>query len=79
VTRRGGKERAISRADCRSGNLAAQDIELVTEDHQLDVLDVGAASAAHEQAEQRADCEVSEGEEHGPDPPKLRPERSRPE
>jgi hypothetical protein len=79
VTRRGGKERAFSRADCRSGNLAAQDIELVTEDHQFDVLDVRAASAACDQAEQRADGEVSEGEEHGADPPKLRPERSRPD
>jgi hypothetical protein len=44
----GGREqRTISRLERRPANLTAQDIELVAEDHQLDVLDICATTAAN--------------------------------
>ena len=69
VTRSGSEERAISRLERGPGNLPAQDIELVTEDHQLEVLQVRAAWAADEQAEQSPNSEIGEGEEHAADTP----------
>lgn len=61
-----GQERAINPAERRPRNLAAQDLKLMPQHHQLDVLDVRAASTAHKQAEQRTESEVGEGEEHEP-------------
>jgi hypothetical protein len=77
VTRGGSKERAISGPECRAANLSAQDIELVTEDHRLEVLQVRAVSAADEQAEQNPNSETGEGEEHAADSPTTS-EKARP-
>ncbi len=54
----GSEEGSISRQQRWPADLTAQDLQLVMEDHQLNVLDVGAASAADEQAEQRPKSEV---------------------
>lgn len=53
MRRRGSEKRAINRPESRAVDLAAQETELVTQDHELDVLDVGTAPAADEQAQQR--------------------------
>jgi hypothetical protein len=44
---------------------AAQDLELVTKDEQLDVLDVQTAATANERAQQRPEREVEKREGHG--------------
>jgi hypothetical protein len=53
VARRRRKQCAISRAKLRPRHLAAQDLELVTKDEQLDVLDVQATTTPNERAQQR--------------------------
>src|SRR5712691_1349989 len=70
---------AVGRPQRRPADLTAQDLQLVTEDHQLAVLDVGAASAVDEQAEQRPKGELREGEEQGADTPKPAAQGARPE
>ena len=63
----GGREqRTISRLERRPANLTVQDIELVAEDHQLDVLDICATTAANKRAEQSPKSEVEQAEEHAP-------------
>jgi hypothetical protein len=49
----------------RPCHLAAQDLELVTKDEQLDVLDVQTAAAPNERSEQRPEREVEKREGHG--------------
>jgi hypothetical protein len=71
------REHAINSPERRTANPTAQDIELMTEDDQLDVLEVGAASAADEQTEQTSKGQAGEAETHHADPPK--PARGRPE
>lgn len=72
MTRCGSEEGTINNPECRTLDLTAEHIELVTQDHQLDVFDVRTAPAADEQAEQSPESEVGEREEHAADPPKLR-------
>jgi hypothetical protein len=62
--------RAESRArsaarSCGRATLAAQNIELVAQDQQLDVLDVQATTSPNQCAEQRPEREVEEGQGHG--------------
>ena len=55
----------ISGAKLRPRDLAAQDLELVAQDEQLDVLDVQATATPNERAQQRPEREVEEREGHG--------------
>jgi hypothetical protein len=50
-TRCGSEEGTINNPECRTLDLTAEHIELVTQDHQFDVFDVRTAPAADEQAE----------------------------
>jgi hypothetical protein len=52
----------------RTANLTAQDIELTTEDRQLNVPEVGAASAADEQTEQSSKGQLGNEKHMTPDP-----------
>jgi len=69
----------ISGAKPRPRDLAAQNLELVAERHQLDVFDVRATTAANKQAEQSPNSEVEQREEHATDPRSPHPETTRPE
>ncbi len=76
---RSGEQGAISRPKLRPPNLTTENLELVTDHHQLDVLHIRTATTANKQAEQSPNSEIKEGEEHapilpGPDPTKARPE-----
>jgi hypothetical protein len=55
----------INRAKPWPRDLAAQDLELVAQDEQLDVLDVQTAATANERAQQRPEREIEEREGHG--------------
>ena len=59
----------ISGAKLRPRDLAAQNLELVAQDQQLDVLHVQATTTPNERAEQGPDREVEEGEDHVADRP----------
>ena len=71
---RSGKQGAISRPKLRPPNLTTQNLELVTDHHQLDVLHIRTATTANKQAEQSPNSEIEEGEEHAADPPSPRPQ-----
>jgi hypothetical protein len=77
VTSGGSENRVINSPKRRTANLTAQEIELTTEDRQLDVPEVGAASAADEQTEQSSKGQLGNEKHMTPDPPK--PARGRPE
>jgi hypothetical protein len=49
----GGQQRPVNDPQLRAHDLAAQDLELVAQHQQLDVLDVQAAAATQERAQQR--------------------------
>jgi hypothetical protein len=49
----------------RPRHLATEDLELVTKDEQLDVLDVQPAATANERSQQRPEREVEKREGHG--------------
>jgi hypothetical protein len=66
------EQRAINGPQLWPTDLAAQNLELVPQHHQLDVLHARATTAADEQTKQRSDSEVEEGEEHAADPPSPR-------
>jgi hypothetical protein len=55
----------IDRAKPWPRDLAAQDLELVAQDEQLDVLDVQTAATADERAQQRPEREIQERDCHG--------------
>jgi hypothetical protein len=63
------KQATISRAKLRARHLAAQNLELVAQDQQLDVLDVHAAATPNERAQQRPEREVAKRQGHYADPP----------
>ena len=67
----------ISGAKLRPRHLAAQDVQLVAQDQQLDVLDVQATTTPNQCAEQSPERDVEEGEGHGRDPPNRARERAR--
>jgi hypothetical protein len=73
------EQSAISGPKFRPANVAAQNLELVAEDRQLDVLDIRPTAAADEQAEQSSKSKVEEGNEHAIDPHTARPKTARPE
>jgi hypothetical protein len=55
----------IRGAKLRPRHLAAQDLELVAQDQQLDVLDVQTAATPNERSQQRPGREVEKREGHG--------------
>jgi hypothetical protein len=54
-----------SSAKLRPRDLAAQDLELVAQDQQLDVLDVQTAATPNERSKQRPEREIEKREGHG--------------
>jgi pimeloyl-ACP methyl ester carboxylesterase len=73
VASRRRQERPINHPELRSHDLPAQDLELVPQHQQLDVLDVQAATATYERAEESPHREIEEREGHAPDPPTPAP------
>ena len=65
VAGRRREQGTISGAKLRPRDLAAQNIELVAQDQQLDVLDVQATRTPNQRAEQSPERHVEEGEGHG--------------
>jgi hypothetical protein len=63
------KQATISRAKLRARHLAAQNLELVTQDQQLKVLDLHAAATPNERAQQRPERKVEKRQGHCADPP----------
>jgi hypothetical protein len=76
VAGRRREQRAISGAELRPRHLAAQDLELVTQNEQLDVLDVQATTSPNERSQQGPEREVEKREGHGRILP-TRPRRAR--
>ena len=72
VPGRGRKQRPIRPVEFRPRNLAAQNLELVTQHQQLDILQVQAAATPNKCAKQSPKREVEEGEDHAADPPSPR-------
>jgi hypothetical protein len=64
VAARRREQRAISGAKPRPRDLAAQNLELVAQDQQLDVLHVQATATPNERPKQSPEPEVEEGEGH---------------
>ena len=58
----------IRGAKVRPRHLAAQELELVTKNEQLDVLDAQATATPNERSQQRPEREVEKREGHGADP-----------
>jgi len=58
MTRSRGEQSPISPPKLRSADLSTQHANLVPEHEQLNILDVGAAAATHEQTEESPDREV---------------------
>jgi Nitronate monooxygenase len=65
VAGRRHQQATIRGAKVRPRYLAAQDLELVTKDEQLDVFDIQTAAAPNERSEQRPEREVEKREGHG--------------
>jgi hypothetical protein len=65
VARRRREQGTISGAKPRPRDLAAQDLELVAQDQQLDVLDVQATTTPNECAQKGPEREVEKRERHG--------------
>ena len=65
VAGRPSEQGTIGGAKLRPRDLAAQDLELVTQDQQLDVLDVQTAATPNERSKQRPEREVEKREGHG--------------
>jgi hypothetical protein len=64
MTSRSGEQGPIRGLEPRPPNLAAQNLKLVPQHHQLDVLDIRATATPNEQAEQSPNRQVEKGEEH---------------
>jgi hypothetical protein len=64
VAGRRREQAAISGAKLRPRHLAAQDLELVTQNEQLDVLDVQATTSPNERSQQGPEREVEKREGH---------------
>src|SRR6266545_2555284 len=77
VTSDGRQQGSISCATLRPRNLAAENLELVTQHKQLDVFHLQAAAAPNERTKQSPNSEVDEGEDHAPDPPSPRAKERR--
>jgi hypothetical protein len=58
-------------------DLAAQHLELVAQDQQLEVLDVQPTATSDDRAQQGPEREVGEGEGHIADPPSPRADATR--
>jgi hypothetical protein len=65
VAGRPSEQGMIGGAKLRPRDLAAQDLELVAQDQQLDVLDVQTAATPNERSKQRPEREVEKREGHG--------------
>src|SRR6266511_332485 len=77
VTSDGRQQGSISCATLLPRNLAAENLELVTQHKQLDVFHLQAAAAPNERTKQSPNSEVDEGEDHAPDPPSPRAKERR--
>jgi len=64
----------ISGAKLRPRHLATQNVQLVTQDQQLEVLDIQTTATANERSQQRPQRDVEEREGHITDPPQTRPQ-----
>jgi hypothetical protein len=65
MARRRRQQGTIRGTKLRPRHLAAQDLELVAQDQQLDVLDVQTAATPNERSQQRPGREVEKREGHG--------------
>jgi hypothetical protein len=74
VARRRREQGTIRGAKLRARDLAAQDLQLVAQDHQFDVLNIQAAATANERAQQRPERNVEKRQGHPP----ILPTRPRP-
>jgi hypothetical protein len=75
--RRGCEQSPIRIPELRPGDLAAENLELVSQHEQLDVLDMQAAAATNKRTKQGPEGEVEKGEDHDLDPPSPRPTERR--
>jgi hypothetical protein len=62
----------IDRSKLRTRDLAAQNLELVPQDEQLDVLHAQATATPNQGAKQSPEREIEKGEDHAADPPSPR-------
>jgi hypothetical protein len=67
---RGGEKGSIDWSQARSSDLTAQDGELVTEDDDLQLLELARAEAERGQFQETPENEVAERQWHGQDPPR---------
>jgi hypothetical protein len=72
MTSDGRQQRSISCAKLRPRDLAAENLELVTQHQQLEVFHMQAAAATNQRTEQGPKSEIEEREDHAPDPPSPR-------
>jgi hypothetical protein len=72
VTSDGRQQRSISCAKLRPRDLAAENLELVTQHQQLEVFHMQAAAATNQRTEQGPKSEIEEGEDHVANPPSPR-------
>ena len=63
-TTQGGEQRAVLGLEARSRVLAAQDLELVTQDEDLDLLGIAGAQQEKEQLHHATKRQVDEGPDH---------------
>jgi hypothetical protein len=71
------EQRAIRGTKLRPCHLAAQHLELVAQDQQLEVLDVQPTARSDDRAQQGPESEVEERESHTGDRSSPRPEQAR--
>jgi hypothetical protein len=72
VAGRRREQGTISGAKLRPRHLAAQNVQLVTQDQQLEVLDIQTTVTANERSQQRPERDVEKREGHIADPPQTR-------
>jgi hypothetical protein len=63
----------------RPTGLAAQNLELMAQHHQLDVLHIRATTAPNKEAQQSPNAQGEQRDEHAAEPRRLRRETTRPE
>jgi hypothetical protein len=72
VAGRRREQGTISGAKLRPRHLATQNVQLVTQDQQLEVLDIQTTATANEHSHQRPERDVEEREGHIADPARTR-------
>jgi hypothetical protein len=73
VAGRRREQGTISGAKLRPRDFATQNVQFVTQDQELEVLDIQTTATANEHSEQRPERDVEEREGHIADPPQTRP------